>query len=217
MVATGNNLTFAEDMTRRVLLCTLNPKVERPEERQFEVDIFKETQRQRSNLVVAGLTILRAYVLAGRPQSANVLGSFPEWSRFIRSTLVWLNEADPCDTMERVRNNDPSLAKNIALLHEIDLHFGKRKFTVAELIQVAQVRVPNSGGGYKYLNDELHQTLSDFSGGKDSLNSIAIGKALGRLVDRICEGMTIVKTNGPGGKRLWQLLGGRHIGRENAF
>jgi hypothetical protein len=217
IVATGNNLTFAEDMTRRVLLCTLNPKVERPEERQFGADIYKETLRQRSYLVIAALTILRAFVLAGRPQSADVLGSFPDWSRLIRSTLVWLNEVDPCDTMERVRNNDPSLAKNIALLHEIDLQFGKRKFTVAELINVAQERISNGGGGYKYMHDELHQTLSDFSGGKDSLNSIAIGKALGRLVDRICEGMTIVKTNGPGGKRLWQLVGGSHIGREDAF
>lgn len=103
MLATGNNLTFAEDMTRRVLLCTLDPEMERPEERQFDQDAIEETFRRRPELVSACLTILRAFICAGRPQAAKTLGSYSEWSNFIRSVLVWLEECDPCDTMELVR------------------------------------------------------------------------------------------------------------------
>jgi hypothetical protein len=215
MLANGNNLTFADDMTRRVLLCTLNPKVERPEEREFETDIYKETFRSRPALVSAVLTIMRAYIIAGLPQCTGVLGSFPEWSKLIRSSLVWLGEVDPCDTMKRVRDNDLSLAKNLALLHQIDHHFGNSRFTVAELMGIAQQRQNHVGGGYNYLNEELHQTLADFSGGKDALNSISIGKALGRLVGRICDGMTLVKFNGSGGRRHWQLEGGACKGFQN--
>jgi hypothetical protein len=208
MLSNGNNLTFAEDMTRRVLLCTLNPKVERPEERQFKKDALDEASAHRAELVAAGLTILRAFILAGRPEKSKLLGSYGEWSKLIRSALVWLGEPDPCDTMEKVRDNDPVLAKNLALLHEIDSHFNKRKFLVADLISLANEREQMGNGSYKYRHHELHQCLSEFSGGKDALNSISIGKALGRLADRMFAKMTLVKTKGAGGKNLWQLLGG---------
>ena len=208
MLSNGNNLTFAEDMTRRVLLCTLNPKVERPEERQFEKDALDEASAHRADLVAAGLTILRAFILAGRPEKSKLLGSYGEWSKLIRSTLVWLGEPDPCDTLEKVRDNDPVLAKNLSLLHEIDHHYNKRKFLVADLISLANEREQMGNGSYKYRHHELHQCLSEFSGGKDALNSISIGKALGRLADRMFGTMTLVKTKGAGGKNLWQLLGG---------
>ena len=137
-----------------------------------------------------------------------MLGSYGEWSKLIRSALVWLGEPDPCDTLEKVRDNDPVLAKNLSLLHEIDHHYNKRKFLVADLISLANEREQMGNGSYKYRHHELHQCLSEFSGGKDALNSISIGKALGRLADRMFGTMTLVKTKGTGGKNLWQLLGG---------
>jgi putative DNA primase/helicase len=215
MLATGNNLTFADDMTRRAVLCTLDPGVERPEELQFTNDIVREVQSRRGELVIAGLTVLRAFHVAGRPCGVKHLGSFSEWSRFIRGSLVWLDRADPCETLEKVRDNDPILSRNLALLSQIDLFFGAAAFTTADLMEEALVRSSSATDGYGYKNKELHLVLSEFSGGRDRLNAVSIGKALSRLDGRICDKMVLRKLNGSGGKRQWQLVGGFHKGVRN--
>jgi hypothetical protein len=81
---------------------------ERPELRRFDDnDLIATVFRDRAKLLAAALTILRAHHLAGRPTSGNPLGSFETWSGWPRAALVWLGEADPCETMERVREDDP--------------------------------------------------------------------------------------------------------------
>ncbi|MBS0655361.1 MAG: hypothetical protein JSR46_06280, partial [Verrucomicrobia bacterium] len=67
-LATGNNLTFIGDLSTRTMMCKLDPKVERPEEREFDVDLRKYARQNRGKLVQAGLTILRAYHVAGCPK-----------------------------------------------------------------------------------------------------------------------------------------------------
>ncbi len=37
------------------------------------------------------------------------MGSFTEWSRWVRDGLIWLGEAGPCATMEEVRGAGPKL------------------------------------------------------------------------------------------------------------
>jgi len=217
LLATGNNLTFAEDMTRRVLLCSLDPEVERPEERQFDIDIVAEVKRYRGQIVASCLTLLRAFFLAGMPKTNKTLGSFAEWSKFIPAVLVWLGEADPFVTVERVRDNDPVLARNQSLLNEIDALFGPRPFTVAELITEAKTRDNGTMGGYVYAYSELHQILSEFSGGKDSLDASRIGKALWKLDGRRYGSMMLKRLNGRGGKRRWQLIGATQKGVLNIF
>jgi hypothetical protein len=65
-IATGNNIVFEGDITTRTLVCDLDPRCERPEERKFEVNLHRYIPEHRLDLVVAGLTVLRAYH-CGRP------------------------------------------------------------------------------------------------------------------------------------------------------
>lgn len=104
----GNNLTFKGDMTTRAILCRLDAKVERPEERAFDIDLKKWVPEHRRELVAAGLTVLRAFVVAGRPGlgSFKVFGRFEDWSNLVRGALIWLGEADPCKTRESIIAND---------------------------------------------------------------------------------------------------------------
>jgi putative DNA primase/helicase len=108
--ATGNNLTIVGDLTRRCLLGSLDAKVERPELREFQIDVIEEAHARRGDLVVAGLMILRAWHVArmvGERVNVNPFGSFEVWSRRVREALIWLGEADPCATVGKVRANDP--------------------------------------------------------------------------------------------------------------
>jgi putative DNA primase/helicase len=57
--ATGNNLSIAGDLTRRTLLCALDPRCEHPERRRFDVDVIALARANRVNLVAAALTVLR--------------------------------------------------------------------------------------------------------------------------------------------------------------
>ncbi len=61
VLASGNNLTFAGDTCRRAVVCRLDANVERPDTREFDFDCHAEVLASRPELVVAGLTILRAY------------------------------------------------------------------------------------------------------------------------------------------------------------
>ena len=108
--ATGNNLVIAGDLTRRCLLGSLDAGVERPELRNFNIDIIEETHARRGELVVAALTILRAWHVGqqvGESVQAVPYGGFADWSRRVREPLIWLGEADPCETVAKVRENDP--------------------------------------------------------------------------------------------------------------
>ena len=105
ILASGNNLTFAGDMSRRVVTCRLDAGTEHPEDRDFDFDCHAEVLANRPELVVAGLTVLRAYILAGRPVKLKPM-DFPDFD-WIRGALVWLDHADPEQTRQSIFDNDP--------------------------------------------------------------------------------------------------------------
>ena len=107
ITATGNNLAFIGDATRRALLCSLDPKEERPELREFAFDSVEMAKAGRGKYVMAALAILRAFFVAGRPRQKTPLGSFEEWSSTVRDALLWLEHPDPVESMEAIRENDP--------------------------------------------------------------------------------------------------------------
>ena len=117
ITATGNNLIIKGDLTRRSVVCRLDPKVERPELRQYTYDPIADAKDHRAELVAAVITILRAYHVAGRPNRPPRLQSFEMWSDTVRGALVWLGAGDPAGTMDRLRKADPVLASLTAVLH----------------------------------------------------------------------------------------------------
>ena len=98
-LATGNQMSFRGDTARRVVPIDLLPEVERPEERTgfAHPKLLAYLSAQRPTLVAAALTLLRAYVVAGRPpQGLTAYGSFEAWSELVRAALVWAGQPDPC-------------------------------------------------------------------------------------------------------------------------
>jgi hypothetical protein len=108
-LATGNNLTFAGDLSTRVLICQIDSGSERPEERKFKLDLKQHIREHRGELVKSALTILRAYHVTGRPrQKIAPYGRFEDWSNWVRSALVWLGEPDPCESRKKIEAADPT-------------------------------------------------------------------------------------------------------------
>ncbi len=49
-LATGNNLTFIGDLSSRAILCKLDPKMERPEERSFDINLHQYLAEHREEV-----------------------------------------------------------------------------------------------------------------------------------------------------------------------
>ncbi len=195
-IATGNNIQFVGDITTRTLVCDLDPQCERPEEREFEVNLHEHIPAHRGELVAAGLTILRAYVVAGRPRmNLTVFGRFEEWSEWVRSAVVWAGLADPCDTRRRVEESDPvrdELGGLLAALHD---HFSTSGFKVADALAVAEPGGP--------LHDALQPILATGRPGQAPAQRVG---GYFRSVERRIEGGLRLRRDGKtGGSARWRI------------
>jgi hypothetical protein len=138
---TGNNISFHADAVRRGCYIHLDPKVEHPEERQFKIpDLLGHLLEHRRDLLVAALTILRAYKVAGEREVLTPLGSFEAWSAWVREAIVWLGRPDPVATQQRMRAEDEGQAELQEMLTELELQFNDRPFTGAQVVE----RLPSS-------------------------------------------------------------------------
>lgn len=203
LFATGNNLRLVGDVTRRAILCSLDPQEERPELREFDVRPVEEARKHRGRYVTAVLTVLRAYHLAGRPFQRAPLGSFEEWSRLVRDALIWAGEADPCETMERARDEDPQLEKLRSVLHNWKETIGDRRMSAADLIQAAGY------AGFNAFDSEgasLREALLAVAGNGQTIDVRRLGIWLSRNKDRIVDGKKIVYAGLLTGSSQWQLV-----------
>jgi putative DNA primase/helicase len=133
IIANGNNLSVIGDMTRRVILGTLDSGEERPEDRKFKFDPIKQVLAHRGRYIAAAMTIVRAYLAAGQPDKRPRLASYTEWSDMVRSALVWAGCGDPVETMKVIRDTDPLLTTLRTVLECWRDVFGGEGKTAAEV------------------------------------------------------------------------------------
>lgn len=183
LFATGNNLQFVGDMVRRVLICRLDPGVERPDARIFSRNLNEWVPANRDRLLSAALTVLRAYAVAGKPaQPITPYGSFEEWSGWIRAALVWLGEADPCLSRTALEDDDPVLSALHSILPLWVHDLGPRAYTAAEVCTQAR-------------GDFLVSLLDVAASRRDpeKIDPKRLGKWLLKYKGRVASGFRIVK------------------------
>ena len=133
--STGNNVTVAGDMLRRVVPARLDPRCERPELRTFEFDPLHAVLDNRGRYLSACLVIPLAYRAAGLPDKLPPLASFEGWSDSVRSALHWLTKQDCCDGMEALRREDPGLEAAGALLRAWHDALGEDALAAKEVLE----------------------------------------------------------------------------------
>jgi hypothetical protein len=132
------------DTARRTLLARMESPLECPEERTgfAHADLLAWVRADRQRLAADGLTLLRGFVAAGRPdQKLPPWGSYEAWSNLIRNAIVWAGLADPAETRGITREADRS-AEILALVHggilEAQGHVAARGATAAELVRLVE-------------------------------------------------------------------------------
>ena len=201
VTATGNNLKVLGDMTRRTLLCRIDPAVERPENREFDSDPVDVVMADRKTYVVAALTVLRAFQVAGRPKQVPRLGSFEVWSSRVRDALIWLGEADPVATMEVARASDPRLTAAVSVLTMWHAAVGDVRVSLKQVIDAAIKK----DGNFEFSNPDLREALLIVASEGGAISSRRLGKYAAGLEGRIVAGLKLTKDALRDGVQTWKV------------
>ena len=194
--ATGNNLQLRRDSGRRVVPIDLDPLAEHPEDRQGfrHRDLLRHLRDVRAGLYVAALTVLRAYIVAGRPDHGRpAKGSYEAWDGLVRGAVIWAGGADPLAGVARIREDgDEDLERLRALLVAWRGQFGEQGVTIAEAISRAGETGP------------LYDALVGYSrNGKADARQL--GYALRKIRGRIAGGLVLDRENGRAGTCCWRV------------
>jgi hypothetical protein len=216
LCATGNNLVVKGDLTRRGVIGRLSTDTPRPELREFDFDPVAVAKHNRGELVVAALTILRAYYVAGRPNRPKpALGSFGHWSDNVRGALIWLGCGDPVGTQDRLREKDPALVSMITVLTAWLERYGSTPRTANFAAHEANQRTRAFEEGHfveKFVNPDFRDALAQVAlRGRDidvRVLGIWLSKNMERPVELDGKRLVVLKQAGKlHGNQQWQVIG----------
>jgi hypothetical protein len=202
--ATGVNVTLRGDVQRRIVPSRLETRLEKPEERTgFRYpDLLAHVRRERPRLVCAGLTLLRAFALAGRPQpSGPPFGGFDGWASSIRAAVAWATGVDPCATREMFRAADPTLNTLRGVLA------GWRELPGAEeglSVATALELLTNPVNARRYT--VLRTVLLDWSANGELPSPNVIGCRLRKLRGGVADGMMLQSEANRTGLQIWRVV-----------
>jgi putative DNA primase/helicase len=177
--ANGNGFAVEGDMTRRTLVSDLDAEMERPELRTFDFDPVERVLANRGKYVAAALTVVRAFVQSGKKPDIPPLASYGDYTNAVRGALVWLGKADPAESMERAREDDPELSALRAVMTQWTQQIGLNVAATAKVfIQKAELHQRDDETGRQlpeYLNPELRDALLSIAAGRMGIDSAKFG------------------------------------------
>jgi hypothetical protein len=176
---TGCNLTMSGDLARRVLNCRIDPNMEDPGQRKFDLEPVSYCLTNRVKMVAAALTLVRGYLSADEALDDGSTASFEMWDAYVRQTVQWYTDQDVREVIVNNREQDPEKEAMILLWSSMHAAFGDgNKFSATqarELIRsntdlidavvmiTGREGVTNSTNGigafFKYRNGVINQNL----------------------------------------------------------
>jgi len=197
MMASGNNVSPVRDMTRRVLTINIDPRCASPATRKFErPDLLSEVRANRASYIADALTIVRAWILAGRPR-ADVpnIASFSAWSDYCRHSLLWLDLPDPATSMFSQMADDPDADSLARLLKALLSEFATAPAMVREIVKKSE---QNPDG-------HLAEVVRDIAEEKGQINRNRLGWWIKRHVGRVVDGMRLMPEKSSRGAAAWKV------------
>lgn len=198
-LASGNNVSPIKDMTRRCITINLNPEVEIPATRIYKrPDLIPELLQERECYVSAALTIVRAWIVAGRPKAqCKSLAGYGEWSDLCRQPLLWLGYCDPAASIFNSISEDPDREQLGRLLSAWQAVFGN----IPAMVRDAVSKSTYSGNE----NNELKEVLHDIADERGEINRHRLGRWIKRHEGQIVDTLRFVRCSGNNSAEKWQV------------
>lgn len=202
VLATGNNVTLKGDICRRFLSCRIDPKIEAPWKRRFELSPDFFCRENRLQMVAASLTIIRAGIQQGKQTGRTA--SFELWSDTVRQAVCLVRDfglmgvADPVDAIDTAYQLDPETQKLSSLLSAIYAVKQDARWKTSEIVSCAE----QAGE----LSESLRSAIFEMAGTGDSINTRIFGRWLEKNTGRIVDGLKFVRAeNKQGGAVVWSV------------
>lgn len=203
MLLTGNNLSLAGDLPRRVLVSRIDPQTDKPYARAFDLDPAAYCLAHRQRMLGSALVLIRAMLTHGcAVPGAGKMASFEQWDAWVRQAVIYANELQPDrfgDVMDAVNLNqaaDPEQEALRALLAAWETSIGTARVQTAEVVKRATEC---------FTNPQLREALEEFLP-HGRLNAKSVGKMLAYRKDRVCNGLRLESAGEDRAGRWWRLV-----------
>ncbi len=199
-LSSGNNVGPVQDMTRRCITIHLDPGCEVPAARSFRrPELVRDVLRERGRYVAAALTIVRAWIVAGRPKAdCRSMAGYGDWSDLCRQPLLWLGLADATESVFEAMAEDPDRETLDRLLTGWQSAFGKTAAMVRDAIRA-------SASAFGDEHAELREVLHDIADERGEINRRRLGWWIRRHAGRIVDGRRFARASGNRSAEAWQV------------
>lgn len=182
--ATGNNIALGGDIARRSYWIRLDAAAARPWLRRgFRHDDLKSWVREhRSELLTSLIILVRAWILAGRPDGDGLkIGSFEEWSAVIGGILCFAGIHDFLGNADQLYDSaDQELAQWDLFLEQWQRLHGEDWITAAQL----KTELTDFQVIYRPFQDEMPEEIIAATD-KSKRGAVALGQTLRRHIDQV--------------------------------
>lgn len=209
ILASGNNVSFFEDTTRRVLIARLESPLENPEARtDFAIpDLRAHVVAHRAELVQAAMTVLRAYTAKGCPNAGQSRwGSFEPWSDLIPGAILFAGGDDPMATRPSLSAQLSDGAAALAIVLRELPRLSDDGLTVRELVHRLYANRDHDAGpdGWDDLRDALEVWAPTRPGSQP--DPTKLGRALRAHSGRVLHGRKLVAAGANRGVSRWRAV-----------
>ncbi len=178
MAGNGNNVQFKQgvDTAPRTLEIALETSLDRPETREGfrHWPLMDYVKKNRAELVMAVLTLLRGYCAAGMPdQKLKNWGGFEAWSRLIRHCIVWAGMPDPYEAHAELlesADSDRELREELVYgLKELTEELRVDSITMAEALAEIEcdIEYRKHNATHRMRFPRFHQAILQLCGVRD--------------------------------------------------
>jgi hypothetical protein len=189
LILTGNNLSLAGDLPRRVIICRIDPETEQPFARQFDVDPLAHVLENRSAMLAAACILIRARFTHITKPAPGRLASFEAWDDLVRQTVVWaaamlrpLEFDDPMDLVREAQAADPEADALFALLDALKDKFKSAEFSAKAVIGAMKTDV---------MSGAIETAVFDIAGDRAAQSARSLGRVLKFREGRIIHGLRL--------------------------
>jgi hypothetical protein len=191
-VITGNNLQLGADEITRWMVCRLEPKTSRPEEREFRNgDVVGAVRRGRVQIIRDIVGIVAGYLASGASVGDGKSTRFKEWDRLVRLPIIWAGGADVTEVFRQNREQSPDEMAKVGVLSAIRDLVGDDEFYPTDVVSWLTGTAPRVGAGMPSAaqDDAMSRLRTSMSEQriKDIRSTKSVGRALAGMANTTVE------------------------------
>jgi hypothetical protein len=159
---------------------------------------------------VAALTVIRAYIAAGRPEvTKKTWGTFEHWHDLIAKPLIWLGLPDPSETRTAFEEQaDSPTSQTASLLGSWHRVYKEEAQLAGNVIRAVQAeRAKDAGRGDTHILQLGDAIIGVCGSGKDAdlPSAKTLGRKLAALKGCVEDGLRVMPGGEEDGTILWKV------------